>query len=101
MGGPCKCRPSIAGGLKGPSHNNNTELALTGPIESMARVAQRLAQGLARRGLWVSLLAAPVLAFAADPQITSFTDTPDPVPAGGLYDYSIGIDNNAADAATN
>ena len=67
----------------------------------MARAAQRLAQGLARRGLWFSLLAAPALAFAADPQITSFSDTPDPVPAGGLYDYSIGVDNNAADAATN
>ena len=47
------------------------------------------------------LLAMPGLAQAADPQITSFIDTPDPVPAGGLYDYSVRVDNNAADAATN
>ncbi|MBL0088705.1 MAG: DUF11 domain-containing protein [Ideonella sp.] len=48
------------------------------------------------------LLGLPALAqAAADPQITGFTDTPDPVPAGGLYVYSVGVDNNAADAATN
>jgi uncharacterized repeat protein (TIGR01451 family) len=41
----------------------------------------------------------PALALAADPQITSFTDTPDPVPAGGVYEYGVRVDNNAATAA--
>jgi uncharacterized repeat protein (TIGR01451 family) len=40
-------------------------------------------------------------ALAADVQVASFTDTPDPVPAGGTYQYRVGIDNNAVDAATN
>ena len=60
-----------------------------------------------KRGGWLragarlaALLCAPVLAWAADPQISSFNDTPDPVPAGGLYDYVVRVDNNAADAAT-
>jgi large repetitive protein len=43
----------------------------------------------------------PAAAWAADPQITSFIDQPDPVSAGGVYDYLIRIDNNAADAAAN
>ena len=94
-------RPSrIAAGLFGGPHfaAQQSELALTWPI---ARNVWRFAQGLARRGFLFSLLAAPVWALAADPQITSFVDTPDPVPAGGVYDYAIHIDNNAADAATN
>ena len=40
-------------------------------------------------------------AVAADPQITSFGDSPDPVPAGGLVTYSPTIDNSALDSATN
>ncbi|KPF43260.1 hypothetical protein D621_20060 [beta proteobacterium AAP51] len=44
----------------------------------------------------------PLLVWAvADPQIASFTDTPDPVPAGGIYEYGIRVDNNGVDAATN
>lgn len=43
----------------------------------------------------------PAAAWAADPQIAAFTDSPDPVPAGGLVDYTVRVDNNAADAATN
>jgi len=49
--------------------------------------------------LW--LLGLPALALAADPQIASLVDAPDPVAAGGLYTYTLGIDNNAVDAATN
>ena len=44
---------------------------------------------------------APMLALAADPQITSFIDAPDPVPACGIYTYSLRVDNNLADAALN
>ena len=40
-------------------------------------------------------------ALAADPQIASFTDAPDPVPAGGLITYSARVDNSDVDAATN
>ncbi len=54
-----------------------------------------------RRAWIATALLVPALAFAADPQITSFIDTPDPVPAGGLYDYILRVDNNQADAATN
>jgi uncharacterized repeat protein (TIGR01451 family) len=43
----------------------------------------------------------PMGAWAADPQITSLTDTPDPATAGGLYTYAIGIDNTDASDATN
>ncbi len=51
---------------------------------------------------WVALgVLVPCAAFAADPQITSLIDNPDPVPAGGLYTYTIGVDNNASDDATN
>ena len=59
----------------------------------------------AGRGLRNALLGlacmAPVLAFAADPQITQFTDTPDPVAAGGTYVYQIRVDNSFPDAASN
>lgn len=40
-------------------------------------------------------------AFAADAQITSLVDTPDPVAAGGIVAYAVRVDNNAPDAATN
>ena len=53
------------------------------------------------RGALVGLLLAPVMAYAADPQIASLIDDPDPVPAGGVYSYVMRVDNNAADAATN
>ncbi len=42
----------------------------------------------------------PALAWAADPQITAFTDT-DPVPAGGIVQYDLRVDNNQADASLN
>jgi large repetitive protein len=53
------------------------------------------------RHFLIGILMAPAAVFAADPQIAEFTDTPDPVVAGGVYTYSIRVDNNAADAATN
>ena len=39
-------------------------------------------------------------AFAADPQISSFIDNPDPVPAGGNVTYTARITNSALDDAT-
>ena len=46
------------------------------------------------------LLALGFAAHAADPQIASFTDSPDPVPLGGLYTYTVGVDNTDVDVAT-
>ena len=40
-------------------------------------------------------------AWAADAQITSLVDTPDPVAAGGVVAYAVRVDNNAVDAALN
>ncbi|MGR6797052.1 SdrD B-like domain-containing protein [Sphaerotilus sulfidivorans] len=54
-----------------------------------------------RRALAVLALALPVAALAADPQIASVVDNPDPVPAGGQVTYTVTVDNNAADAALN
>ncbi len=52
------------------------------------------------RHLLLGLLLAPTIAFAADPQISSFTDSPDPVVTGTNYSYQIVVRNNApADAA--
>jgi uncharacterized repeat protein (TIGR01451 family) len=53
------------------------------------------------RRLLLAGLVAPLLGWAADAQITSLVDTPDPVPAGGLYTYEVRVDNNAVDAALN
>jgi len=47
------------------------------------------------------LLAAPGLAQAADAQITSLVDNPDPVVAGAVIEYTARVDNNAVDAALN
>ena len=59
-------------------------------------------RSVVRRRLAAALLALlPMGAWAADPQITSLTDTPDPATAGGLYTYAIGIDNTDASDATN
>ena len=55
------------------------------------------------RRRWLPLALAlllPAAAWAADPQIASIVDNPDPVPAGGLYSYTVRIDNNDPDAAT-
>ncbi|MBL8327816.1 MAG: DUF11 domain-containing protein, partial [Rubrivivax sp.] len=60
----------------------------------------RIHLGQVRRFL-LGLLVAPGLAFAADPQIAAFTDTPDPAVAGAVYAYEIRVDNNAVDAAVN
>ena len=63
--------------------------------------------GHALRGRIKAFAAAAVMALlsagalAADPQIASFIDSPDPVPAGGLVTYNVRIDNNALDAAAN
>jgi large repetitive protein len=57
-----------------------------------------------RASAWLLALTALVLplgAQAADPQIASFVDNPDPVPAGGLYTYTVRVDNNTVDASTN
>jgi len=54
----------------------------------------RLALGLLLWGLGS-------LAVAADPQIASLVDSPDPVPAGGLVAYTVRVDNEAATAASN
>jgi uncharacterized repeat protein (TIGR01451 family) len=55
-----------------------------------------------RRRLAAALFALlPLGAWAADPQITSMSDTPDPATAGGLYTYAIGIDNTDTGDATN
>ena len=43
----------------------------------------------------------PLAAWAADPQIASLVDNPDPVAAGGTYSYTLGIDNSALDDAVN
>jgi uncharacterized repeat protein (TIGR01451 family) len=74
--------------------------AATPGVAGAARCRQRLRRFAARAlGLLSGLL--PVLALAADPQIAALVDNPDPVAAGGLYTYSLRIDNNAVDAATN
>ena len=53
----------------------------------------RGARSVIRRRFAAALLALlPMGAWAADPQITSLTDTPDPATAGGLYTYAVGID---------
>lgn len=46
-------------------------------------------------------LAGAAAALAADPQIASLVDDPDPVAAGGTYTYQIRVDNNDVDAANN
>ena len=61
----------------------------------------------ARGAFWFALgllVFAPALAlqaWAADPQIASYTDDPDPVPAGGIVTLTSIIDNNAVTAALN
>ena len=54
-------------------------------------------------GLMLALAASlvPALALAADPQVASLVDTPDPVAAGGTYTYTARVDNNAVDASLN
>ena len=59
-----------------------------------------------RRVGWKRALAAAAFAlcgtaYAADPQIASFADSPDPVPAGGNVTYTARISNNALDDALN
>ena len=66
-----------------------------------SRSVQARRRGGARRFLGALLALLPVGAWAADPQITSMTDTPDPATAGGLYTYAVGIDNTDPSAATN
>ena len=61
----------------------------------------RLGAGLARIGLLAAATLAGAAAFAADPQISAFDDTPDPVPSGGLVTYKARIVNNAFDDALN
>ncbi len=66
----------------------------------VARLARRVGT-LAAPLLVAPLLALPGLAFAADAQITSLVDNPDPVVAGGIVEYTARVDNNAVDAALN
>lgn len=69
-----------------------------GQVAGWARRAWRMA---GQR--WLALAAGllPALALAADPQVAALVDSPDPVAAGGTYSYTMRIDNNAVDAATN
>ena len=53
------------------------------------------------KALLAGLLCWPLAALAADPQIASLVDNPDPVAAGGTYTYTLGIDNSALDDAIN
>ena len=54
-----------------------------------------------RSALALTALAASAAAWASDPQIASFGDNPDPVPAGGNVTYTARITNSALDSATN
>ena len=84
---------------------------LTGAARALVTGFERLAFGHNRRAagatagqgrvLAAAVLLLPTLALAADPQIASLVDAPDPVASGGLYTYTLGIDNNAVDASTN
>jgi uncharacterized repeat protein (TIGR01451 family) len=67
----------------------------------MRHRASTRARVLARLGGLVAASALSAAAFAADPQIASLVDDPDPVAAGGQYSYQVRVDNNAADAGTN
>ena len=71
------------------------------PAPSGAAGSQGRASTWWRRPLAALGLLLPVLAWAADPQITSLVDNPDPVAAGGTYTYTLGVDNSAIDDATN
>ena len=56
---------------------------------------------LRRSGLTLLALAMPMLASAADLQITDLSDTGyDPTPAGGTIVYSVTVENSAADTVT-
>ncbi len=59
----------------------------------------RLASRYLRSLLSGALLALPMTAMAVDVQVAAFTDTPDPVAAGGLVTYAARVDNNDTDAA--
>ena len=65
----------------------------------------RLSCGARRAGFLRAIFCAIALhataASAADPQLAAFSDSPDPVAAGGNVVYSIRVDNTATDAATN
>ena len=62
----------------------------------------RVRRGLRRAAFAVASALFGASAFAAaDPQIAAFTDSPDPVPAGGLVTYTARIDNSATDDALN
>ena len=64
----------------------------------IGRRVVRRSRALAWVALWALSSAA---AWAADPQITSVADQPDPVTAGSLYTYTVGVANNDITAATN
>lgn len=54
-----------------------------------------------RRAFALAFLLFATASFAADPQIASFPDNPDPVPAGGNVTYTARVTNSAIDDATN
>ena len=55
-----------------------------------------------RARAWVAVWTmSAAAAWAADPQITSVSDQPDPVTAGSTYTYTVGVANNDITAATN
>lgn len=67
-------------------------------LRQTLRRTLRRAAGAAALGLLPLL---PLAAMAADAQITSLVDNPDPVVAGAVIEYTARVDNNAADAALN
>lgn len=69
-------------------------------IDRGRRAVARPRLGVRLRAALTLLACLPLAAWAADPQITAFTDT-DPVPAGGIVQYDLRVDNNQADAAQN
>jgi uncharacterized repeat protein (TIGR01451 family) len=71
-------------------------------VAGMAAFGRALTPGVVRAAAaTLAGLLLPLAALAADPQIASLVDSPDPVAAGGLYSYTLRIDNNAVDAALN
>ncbi|WP_241777081.1 IPTL-CTERM sorting domain-containing protein [Acidovorax sp. Root275] len=75
----------------------------TSPATPQARVAPRPVQSAVRRFRWL-LLAGGLFAGAAMAQsadlVVNHADSPDPGPAGGIFTYTLRIDNNGPNGAT-